>query len=248
MNDTPSQAPDKAGVVEITQADRDAAADYVEKGYGDKRLAARMRRGEGAFPQLVQAFARHRLAALSPPPVVEEAGQCPGCTMLQQRLDAVSMLCGDDFIQSLHDALDQRGAPRGDGSQSTYGLVQRILTLSAPTPPVGEEAVELAASAMYAVSGSDWKAALPATRESYRRLARAALAALPTRGLTIPEELRDAIGLILDADQGAPGYGLHDCIDNDDQAYQSATLAAALATLTRVRQALSDQESGHVKD
>jgi len=76
------------------------------------------------------------LSAQSPLPA-----ECPGCAMLQRRLDAVSMLAGNGFFQSLHDALDAKGAPRGDGEGITYGLVQRIqLIPHSPPPADGGEA------------------------------------------------------------------------------------------------------------
>lgn len=68
---------DEAGVVEITQADCDAAADLIDAYWhganvGMRNVARSYRAGHrhGVF---AHAFARHRIAALSPAPVDEEA-------------------------------------------------------------------------------------------------------------------------------------------------------------------------------
>lgn len=53
-------------MVDVTQADREAAADYVAANFSDQGgMAARVRSGAEphTFPMLVQAFAAHRLAA-----------------------------------------------------------------------------------------------------------------------------------------------------------------------------------------
>jgi hypothetical protein len=98
--DTPSQAPDEAGVVEVTQADRDAAASIIDGWWRNlipEKTAQIVRDGLVDKDRLVQAFARHRLAALSPPPVVEEAGVLDRVQFLLDRLDEL------DWSGSLED-------------------------------------------------------------------------------------------------------------------------------------------------
>lgn len=56
---TPAQP---TALVEVTQADIEAAAEYVSITFG-RRYATSVRK-EGRWPDLVEAFARHRLAAL----------------------------------------------------------------------------------------------------------------------------------------------------------------------------------------
>jgi hypothetical protein len=52
---------------------------------------------------------------------------------LEARLGAVSMLIGDGFVDSMHDALDRVGAPRkSDDGAIIYGIVQRIDSLAKP--------------------------------------------------------------------------------------------------------------------
>jgi hypothetical protein len=54
-------------LVEVTQADRDAAAAYVDRSYprSGKRLGAQTRDG-AAFWKLSEAFAHHRIASTHP--------------------------------------------------------------------------------------------------------------------------------------------------------------------------------------
>jgi len=74
--------------------------------------------------------------------ISQEARDCPNCAHLLQRLDAVSMLVGDGFVGSVHEALDAKGAPRGNGKGVTYGIIQRIeLTPSSDRAAILEEAL-----------------------------------------------------------------------------------------------------------
>lgn len=72
MDDRPAmtQSKQEARVVEVTQADRDAAAGYLETMHPvvrwDQGSIDGVRGGQGDGLSLVQAFARHRLATLPP--------------------------------------------------------------------------------------------------------------------------------------------------------------------------------------
>lgn len=111
-------------------------------------------RGRPAFKERYEAVVARwdalttALSAQLPPPI-----NCPGCSLLQQRLDAVSVLAGDAFWESVHAALDAKGAPRGpdEGTNSTYGLIQRIelIPQELPSPIRGEELREQAAEIVY---------------------------------------------------------------------------------------------------
>lgn len=56
--------------IKPTQADLEAAAEYVSKAFGE--IYRKSVLNEGRWPDLVQAFARHRLASLPAPDVSEE--------------------------------------------------------------------------------------------------------------------------------------------------------------------------------
>jgi hypothetical protein len=121
-------------VVTVEQMDRKAAEDLVA--WLTERL---MLEGPGKLAvvqHIEREFAAHRIAAATPA-TSEVVMWKARAESLEQQLAAMSVLCGDDFIQSVHDALDRGGAPRksGDGN-ITYGIVRRIEALS-PSPALG---------------------------------------------------------------------------------------------------------------
>jgi len=79
------------GIVEVTQADREAAASV----HASRHLAACITDGEMDGNNVVQAFARHRLAALpaEPDEVTSE--------MIEAGMDAADMMANTDNVTAL---------------------------------------------------------------------------------------------------------------------------------------------------
>lgn len=171
MADTPSLPSDKAGVVEITCG---------KCGRGPLRAYMFCEQEEGAICHdcwpAIQCEERHGEfcavanwedgpAALSPSPVVEEAGML---------IDILRERTGQDFDGECH---------------LTAAEVDRLVTfLRAPTPTAGEEEVERATRAVEAARGIMMRAGAVTNGAAVVELqeAVAALAALPSRRLTAP--------------------------------------------------------------
>lgn len=116
----------QGGYVEVTQADREAAAQYVHPiGSGAvpvhvADLAHSMRRGRQDDHSLVQAFARHRLAA-SPPHPIRHGERDISYTDFRDaafaRFTAGAALPGDHIAFSEHPTPDDVAADRANDEQ-----------------------------------------------------------------------------------------------------------------------------------
>lgn len=73
MTDTQTQG--REGLLAVTQADREAAAEYISHAFGEQYRHSVL--NEERWPDLVLAFARHRLSALTPQPVPEGRALVP---------------------------------------------------------------------------------------------------------------------------------------------------------------------------
>ena len=200
---SPSQAPDKAGVVErarkllAAEWDREAAAND-HKGYYNAATNCRQRAEEVLRGQSDLHAVRALVAALSPPPVVEEAG------LRQVGLPT-------DELSFLRLATSGKGTLAEVRRSDLRAVIQWIDHHGAPTATAGEEEVEQLARRFYEERPGDlvpWDEAqeyCAAFVEELRHIARIALAALP-RGLTASRE--DLRRLLADLSQAPDKAGV----------------------------------------